>query len=435
MAATLTTLSHALANAFLAEGAWTLEALVSRGQRSLDARPRWLTACVRHVLARFEAPPRDRPDALADFIAALPGVARAASDPLRPVRVVRWAFAVQAMGAMRWPVPELATLGALAAWIGADPETLEAYLDPEASYARPYRLTLTRKPDGRVRVLEAPREALKGLQRRLLAGVLDHVPPHACAAGFRAGASVRGCAAAHAGHAVVLHMDLAGFFTSVTAARVRAIFRAMGYPEGVAWGLACLCTTRCTRTAWRSLPRADDRAHRSLLAQWPMYRERHLPQGAPTSPMLANLAAYGLDVRLDAAAQALGARYSRYADDLVFSGDEGFARRVDRFAVLVGAVALDEGFSVRWQKTRVMRRGAQQRVLGLVVNARARVPRAAYDALRATLYNCVRRGPAAENREAHADFKAHLAGRIGWVAGDDPRRRAVLDALFARIVW
>ncbi len=130
-----------------------------------------------------------------------------------------------------------------------------------------------------------------------------------------------------------------------------------------------------------------------------------------------------------------GARYTRYADDLAFSGGEELARALERVIVAVGAIALEEGFAVQHRKTRVMRRGVRQRVTGVVINAHPNVARDTYDTLKATLHNCVRHGPAAENRGAHPDFRAHLAGRVAHVVLLNPARGGRLQALFERIVW
>jgi hypothetical protein len=113
---------------------------------------------------------------------------------------------------------------------------------------------------------------------------------------------------------------------------------------------------RCRRAAcrWRALSRClrggGSSARRTGAP--------HLPQGAPTSPALANLTAYCMDVRLATAAASISAVYTRYADDLAFSFDSHGARRASRFHILAAGIALDEGFSVQFRKTRFVRRGA-----------------------------------------------------------------------------
>jgi len=166
-----------------------------------------------------------------------------------------------------------------------------------------------------------------------------------------------------------------------------------------------------------------------------IYQSPHLPQGAPTSPALANLAAWHLDVRLAALAKSFGARYTRYADDLAFSGDQEFAARIVAFLAAVKNIADDEGFALNSRKTRVMRRGGRQRVTGIVVNDHVNVSRTAYDELKAILHNCRKNGPDAENRAELRDFRAHLDGRVTWVEHVNAPRGQRLRRMFNEIRW
>ena len=166
-----------------------------------------------------------------------------------------------------------------------------------------------------------------------------------------------------------------------------------------------------------------------------MYSRPHLPQGAPTSPALANMTFYRADCRLNALARAAGASYTRYADDLAFSGDEHFAKRAERFGSHVAAVVEGEGFRVNHRKTRIMRRGVRQHLAGLVANRKMNVPRRDFDRLKAVLTNCVRFGPQSQNRERHPEFKAQLRGKVGFVASVNPAKARRLWAIFERIQW
>jgi hypothetical protein len=82
-----------------------------------------------------------------------------------------------------------------------------------------------------------------------------------------------------------------------------------------------------------------------------------------------------------------------------------------------------------------MRRGERQQVAGVVVNAHPNVPRDEFDFLKAILTNCVRHGPASQNRDNRADLRAHLLGRISHVAVVNPARGRKLRLLFDRIEW
>ena len=164
-------------------------------------------------------------------------------------------------------------------------------------------------------------------------------------------------------------------------------------------------------------------------------RGAHLPQGAPTSPALANLCAFALDLRLDGLAHAFGASYSRYADDLVFSGPASLRPQFRALQAWVAAIAHAEGFALHPGKTRCMTQGQQQRVTGVVVNAHPNTPRQDYDQLKACLHQCVLHGPASQNRQHLPDFRSHLLGRIGWVRQFNAARGNKLMELFWRVAW
>ncbi|MBX3440287.1 MAG: RNA-directed DNA polymerase, partial [Planctomycetaceae bacterium] len=169
-------------------------------------------------------------------------------------------------------------------------------------------------------------------------------------------------------------------------------------------------------------------------ALWTYY-PRHLPQGAPTSPALANLSAHALDVRLQGLANAYAVRYTRYADDLTFSGTGRLGAALSEFIPLVTQIAQDERFLIHRAKRKVLRSGQRQSVTGVVVNRKLNVARDEYDRLKALLFNCVRHGPSSQNRDGHTDFAAYLAGRIGHVQYLNPQRGDRLRKLLAQIDW
>ena len=199
-------------------------------------------------------------------------------------------------------------------------------------------------------MIERPKTRLKAIQRRILREILAWIPVHDAAHGFVRGRSARTHAALHTGRRVVVRLDLEDFFAGVAAARVFGIFRTAGYPEGVAHTLTGLCTN--------AVPDRESVAGHYRLAR--RLATPHLPQGAPTSPALANLAAFRLDRRLTGLADALGARYTRYADDLVLSSDH-YLRTPQ---AVIAAIATEEGFRVNAAKTRVMGHGSRQTVTG-----------------------------------------------------------------------
>jgi len=429
-------------------GEWDPPAMARRGKRALADRRRWLTDLALAVHHGYRIRPADRPRELARFIAACPPFVdafRATGRP--PPRVHVWMAAPTEMGPRRWPVPAIDDLARLATWLGvrpghldwfADVRSLERGVDDER--LRHHHRRWIAKPDGSARLLEAPKRELKDLQRQVLHQILDRIPPHPAAHGFHPGRSIHTAAAPHVGREVVLRFDLEAFFTCVSAGRVYGIFRQAGYPEPVAHTLAALCTTWTPPAVLRAAPSlpadsdgvAVDRRRR-LLGR---LAAPHLAQGAPTSPALANLAAHRLDRRLAGLAQRLDARYTRYADDLVLSGERAtLLRAVDRITRLVTEIVADEGFRLHAGKTRIATAARRQSVTGIVVNERPNVPRADYDRLKAVLHDAARHGPAVANRTGHPDFRAHLLGRISWVRSTNPDRAAKLDRAFAAIDW
>lgn len=335
-------------------------------------------------------------------------------------------------------IPALATPGELAAWLGLSVEELEWFSDERNGQARArtpqllhYKHALIRKRNGNPRLLEAPKARLKAIQRRILRKILAPVPVHDRAHGFVAGRSCLTGAQIHASEAVVASFDLAAFFPSIGAPRIHGIFRCLGYPWSVARHLTGLCTTI---TPFGVIDRLSAEPNDSAALR-ATYGVRHLPQGAPTSPALANLLAWRLDLRLYGLARAAGANYTRYADDLAFSGDADFAKSIERFNKAVTTITGEEGFRLNQTKTRVMHRHERQQVTGLVVNDHVNIGRAGFDTLKAILHNCVREGPHSQNRAGVPDFRRHLDGRITWVEQVNPHLGAKLRRVFERIEW
>jgi len=227
-------LSRCLADAFLA-GVWNERAMVARACRSLDRRPRWVLPIVREVLAAYHRPPGDRPRELAAFIElALREHPQPVGEAVAP-SVRRWLMPEPVMGRRRWPLPELASTGALArfleltdgelAWL-ADARGLERTVLDEP--LRNYGYSALPRRGGPARVIERPKSRLKAIQRRLLHEILDWIPAHEAAHGFTRGRSALTHANEHTGRAVVMSLDLEDFFASITAGRVFGIFRTAG---------------------------------------------------------------------------------------------------------------------------------------------------------------------------------------------------------------
>lgn len=336
-------------------------------------------------------------------------------------------------------LPAITTTRQLSDWLGITHPELAWFADCrgwERSRAterqRHYCYQWIRKPRGGLRLIEMPKTRLRLIQRRLYEEILARLPLHWAAHGFRPGRSIVTALSPHVGRRVVLHMDINEFFPSIAPRRINALFRTAGYPEDVARLLTGLCTNRTPDAVLdRELTRFET-SHRIVRGR---YGDPHVPQGAPTSPALANLMARKLDARLHGLASACDATYTRYADDLIFSGDADFCRCLRRFRIQVCSILMEEGFQIQSRKTRVMYSGQRQQVAGLVLNERLNTTRAAFDELKAILHNCSRFGPETQNLAGHADFRSHLAGRVAWHATVNPQRGRRLKSLFDGIEW
>jgi hypothetical protein len=432
-------LLNALAHAFLS-GEQTEPAIRERARYMLGRDWPWLRPVIRrYVHQQAMLPGVARRIEIAEFISSSRFFRFAWRRFRSDLTVQSWVATPAARRTIAaWGLPSVENVSALCHWLAIDFDHLQWFADLNRyGYSSPnpklenYNYRVLHKPGGSVRLIESPKKTVKELQRRILNDLLGKVPPHPAAHGFVRGRSIKTFVAPHTGRDVVLRMDLQNFFPSVGWLRVAQVFRTFGYSDSVAEYLSGLCTNAAPRRLWQRLQRPSTESHEL----WSMYARRHLPQGAPTSPALANVCAYHLDRRLTALAKAAGANYTRYADDLGFSGDAAFSRRAERFAAHVAAVVLEEGFAVNHRKTRLMRRSVRQHLAGLTINRHANINRREFDTLKAILTHCIRNGPSSQNREVHPDFRSHLAGRIGFVEMINPSRGAKLRSLFAAITW
>lgn len=431
-----------LARCFLAGEANT-NAICDRARAALGKNWPWLRPLARRYVARFPGPGRPRRREVEQFLRRDRGLAAAQRKhqaDFENLRLIGPEPTMQPIGVARsWNVPAIASSGELAGWLGLEPGELEWFANlrdwspPGTVPLNHYSYAAAIKRSGAIRLIEAPKTRLKTIQRRILAEILDRIPAHPAAHGFAAGRSIRTFAAPHVGGTVVLRMDLQDFFPSMRAARVQAFFRTAGYPELVADLLGGLCTHATHRRIWKGLdlPAAPELIRDAQV----LYSRRHVPQGAPTSPALANLCAWRIDSRLTGLARSAGAIYTRYADDLAFSGGPEFARGVERFSIHVAAILLEEGFHAHHRKTRILHRGVRQYLAGVVINDRINPVRADVDRLRAILHNCALHGPNSQNRDNHPDFRNHLRGSVAFIESLNPQKGARLRTIFDRIHW
>lgn len=193
-----------------------------------------------------------------------------------------------------------------------------------------------RKKSGKLREISQPSKKLKGLQSWILVEILNKVKVSESSKGFEIGSSTADNARVHVGANAILTVDLEDFFTNVRWQQVYSVFRSLGYNSLISTVFANLCTC-----------------------------DGVLPQGGPCSPRLANLCCWRLDLRVEGYTGRRGIVYSRYADDLCFSG--GNREAVVKVLPMIKKIVSDERFSLNEDKTRIAGTSRAKRVTGLIL--------------------------------------------------------------------
>jgi RNA-directed DNA polymerase len=215
-------------------GDWAVRPLAVRFREAAGVRGRWAADLARHLLHLFPTAPTDEAIVLQAFTADARCQHLWADN--RDVQRLFWTPARMGPG-RGWDVPPFRTTVDLADWLGVTPGELDWLADAQGRNGRQpdprlrhYTPRWVAKRGGRFRLIEVPKPRLKAVQRRILHEILDRIPPHPAAHGFRPGRSVRTFAEPHVGRAIVWRTDLKDFFPSVALSRVHAIFRTAGYP-------------------------------------------------------------------------------------------------------------------------------------------------------------------------------------------------------------
>jgi len=312
-------------------------------------------------------------------------------------------------------LPKLGSTGDVAKLVGVKEADLAKLMRPGTAKGSGYVEFEIPKAKGGTRRIAAPRKPLRAVQRAILDKILGKIPMHDACHGFVKGRSTVTNAKPHEGAAMVIKLDLKDFFPTVHYRRVRGLFQFLGYNEEAANTLAGLTTYR---------PKLDNGD-----VIWPGI----LPQGAPTSPALANLACRRLDQRLSKLAEKYQATYTRYADDLTFSFAKPPEVRIGRLLWWIDSICQQEGFLERPDKRRILRNKHQQRVTGIVVNDGLHVPRADRKRFRAILHNCEKHGVASQAK-GRTDFESYLAGYAAYIHMVEPELGTKLVAQVAKLL-
>lgn len=331
-------------------------------------------------------------------------------------------------------LPQIFSTNDLADWLRVTEDDLEWFADRAALAAdhpqeklRHYLTRCVAKKQGGYRLLEAPKPTLKAMQRKIHDHMLTQLPTHPKAFGFLKNTQVLEHAQLHQNKPVVLKFDLQDCFLHVHGGYVYQAFLSLGFSEIVCKYLMGICTHRLSL---RELKRTPLTGYQQNLAQ-----QNHLPQGAPSSPLLSHFALSYIDKKLSALAQILDATYSRYADDIVISGGEHLKRQFRYLEQLIGAIVIESGFQLNFRKSRCMTQSSRQVITGVTVNQHCNISRREFDRFKAELTNCLRYGWQSQAGDRSSDYQAHLRGRLNWFKQVNSQRTQKLEDLFMKIDW
>lgn len=260
-------------------------------------------------------------------------------------------------GLMDRGLPPIFDFHHLAGLLGIKAQTLSFFIYSTPNFYRKFSIP---KRSGGVREISVPYPALIETQRWILKNILEVIPPDEAAHGFVKGHSIVSFAEKHAGKNAMLHIDIKNFFPSITFRQIYSIFSSVGYAPNVSFYLARLCAF-----------------------------EDALPQGAVTSPHLSNLVARTLDRRLHALASSLSLEYSRYADNMVFSGSGIPLVLRD----LISGILKDEGFGINESKSYLSTGRGKRVVVGVsIANKELKLPKKTKRRIRQEAFHLITKG-------------------------------------------
>ena len=297
----------------------------------------------------------------------------------------------------------------------------------------------------RFRVIAVPEPHLLRTQRWITCNILAAVRPHSASVAFSPNDSIRAAAELHCSAKWLIKLDVRNFFESISEINVYRVFRHLGYQPLIAFEMTRLCTRVGSPTSFRLAERwSSDLGRRPVIAAYQAALMGHLPQGAPSSPMLANLAVREFDAKVTEIAATHGLTFNRYADDLIFSTpSRDFARK--RCSTVIDEVyqaMWGAGLSPNITKTVVSPPGARKIVLGLNVEAATpRLPREFKDRLRQHLHYLLRPdvGPIHHARAkgfvSTLGLKHHLQGLVSFARQIEPEYGRSCAESLAVVRW
>ncbi len=260
-----------------------------------------------------------------------------------------------------------------------------------------YRDFQIRKKNGSLRLISEPLPSLKEIQLWILENILSNITLSPFAKAYRKKIGLIENLKFHKNQSKVFSIDLENFFPSITTNSVESIFRSLGYSELVSNLLAKLCT-----------------------------KDNSLPQGAPTSPYLSNIFFKEVDFKIAEFCIQNKIKYTRYADDLSFSGSFDEKILLKFVCDLISPI----GLNINKKKTKLMKRGTRQTVTGIVVNEKPQVVFHKRNKLRQELYFIKKFGlenHINHNKITQSNYLKHILGQINFILQINPNDKEFLE--------
>ncbi|QOX65112.1 RNA-directed DNA polymerase [Anoxybacterium hadale] len=266
-------------------------------------------------------------------------------------------------------------------------------------------MSIPKKSEG-YRTLNVPAMKLKMIQRWILDNILEHIPVSDHVTGFCKERSIVTNAKKHIGKQCVISFDIKDFFPTIDIESIFMVFYYYGYTKEISYALARLCTY-----------------------------DGYLPQGSPASPYISNILCLKLDKRLSLLAEKYVADYTRYADDITFSGNYGLSNIIN----IVKNIIQEEGFTVNERKIRVKYKHQRQEVTGLIVSDnKVSVSKLYKRKLWQEIYYCQKYGVSSHLEHINCKksfFKEHIYGKVYFIYMVEPEEGRKLLIALDKIAW
>jgi len=284
-------------------------------------------------------------------------------------------------------LPIIFTQNHLCALLGYEPIYVYAVSNSPRNFYHCYQIP---KKNGKKRNISEPLPNLKEIQRWILENVLYKFEVSPYAKAYIKGKSIKDNVRFHRRQKKVLSLDIKDFYNHLTDWMVYQLFIEAGYSESVAMMLTNLCCL-----------------------------EGSLPQGAPTSAALSNILMKNFDYKIGEFCKISMIRFTRYADDMTFSGDFNEAKVISFVKKNLKKLQL----SINEEKTRVRKQGQQQEVTGVVVNYKPQLAKSVRKDIRKDLYYINKYGLQSHLKyiqEERSKYLEHLFGLINYALFINP---------------